>query len=112
MIPTDLPTIIQTDTQHAIDDLTGGGLRPVSPAIAATICTRLAHMAYTAGKHDAIRDLKTVAEVATILGVNGSRVRVLAKHRGVGWQVSRGTWLFSPADVDAMRVRTPGRPQS
>ncbi|MDP3909110.1 MAG: helix-turn-helix domain-containing protein [Gemmatimonadales bacterium] len=53
--------------------------------------------------------LLTTADVARELGISPARVRVLARSRSVGRMV--GTqWLFTAADVDALRVRKPGRP--
>jgi len=51
----------------------------------------------------------TTIEVAERLGISPSRVRRLAEVRKVGRKVGRD-WHFTEADVDALRVRTPGRP--
>lgn len=51
------------------------------------------------------------AAAARELGLTPGRTRRLARSRGVG-QVERGQWVFSPADIDAMRDRRPGRPYS
>jgi hypothetical protein len=37
-------------------------------------------------------------------------VRVLAKTRNIGWQISRGVWLFQPDDIEKLRPGLPGRP--
>lgn len=81
-----------------------------SPIVANRIAMTAAWDGYTAGRSSAISELKTTADVAAILGVSVRRVQALAHSRGVGWQVSRGTWLFRAEDVDAMRDRSPGRP--
>lgn len=47
----------------------------------------------------------TTNDVAAVLGITPRRVRALARSRGVGQQVTRGTWLFSHADLEAMRIR-------
>ena len=49
-------------------------------------------------------------EVAAELGITPQRVRALAQSRGVGTKVGGYMWTFTDSDVDAMRVRTPGRP--
>lgn len=58
-----------------------------------------------------VRDQLTTADVAADLGVSERRVRALASSRNVGQQVSRGTWLFTRRDVEALRDRRPGRPR-
>lgn len=59
--------------------------------------------------------LYSTAAVARILGLHPDRVRRLAQSRGVGQRAigssPAGPWLFSEADIDAMRIRTPGRPR-
>ena len=52
----------------------------------------------------------TTRDMAAILGVSERRVRALAVHRNrkqkVGWQhPTRGIWLFSAEDVEALRPR-------
>lgn len=54
-------------------------------------------------------ELKTAKEVAAELGVTPRRVLALAKTRDAGRQLGT-TWVFTPADVDKMRVRRTGRP--
>jgi hypothetical protein len=55
-------------------------------------------------------ELFTASEVAGQLGLSRQRVSALAHSRGLG--LRKGTvLLFTPDDVDAMRVRTPGRPK-
>lgn len=53
--------------------------------------------------------LYTAQEVARLLGLSARRVRALAASRGVGRRIGP-LWVFAGADVDAMRVRVPGRP--
>ncbi len=55
-------------------------------------------------------DLLTTAQVAALLGISRDRVPRLARSRGVGRRVGRD-WLFSPAEVAALRLRKPGRPR-
>jgi hypothetical protein len=54
-------------------------------------------------------DLLTAADVAAALGLTPSRVRALARSRGVGRRVGRD-WLFGASDLERLRERTPGRP--
>ena len=51
----------------------------------------------------------TTLDVAAALGIDPSRVRRMAVKRHLGQHHGR-EWLFTRADVEAMRVRTPGRP--
>lgn len=56
------------------------------------------------------RTLYSAADVAAKLGISQSRVRALAQSRGLGQQPIPRTWVFTDADLDAMRDRKPGRP--
>lgn len=81
-----------------------------SPAVIETAIQALAARAYTLGQHDALMSLMTAEQAAAELGIDSRRVRRIAATRGVGWHAGR-EWIFTPADIDAMRVRTPGRPR-
>jgi hypothetical protein len=50
-------------------------------------------------------DLLTTADAAKMLGVSTRRVRALAAARGVGQQVTRGVWIFTPQEISLL---TPG----
>jgi hypothetical protein len=50
-----------------------------------------------------------VSQVAVQLGICGSRVRQLAHSRHLGTTLGR-IWIFTQADVEAMKVRIPGNP--
>lgn len=52
----------------------------------------------------------TTIQVAAELGLTPGRVRQLARERGVGIHHGRD-WMFSAADVAALRERAPGRPR-
>lgn len=54
--------------------------------------------------------LMTTAEAAAELGISRRRVQALVKDRNLGQHLGRDI-LLTPADVDAMRVRLPGRPR-
>lgn len=92
-----------------IDDETDPARGRTSPLIAQRVALDALWAGYQAGRADAIRELRTVADAAAELGVTVSRVYRLARSRGLGWQIGRGTWLFTQADIDAMRDRRPGR---
>lgn len=53
--------------------------------------------------------LLTTADVADRLGLTPSRVRALARSRGVGRRVGRD-WLFDASDLERLRERKAGRP--
>lgn len=95
------------ETVSRIDDLTA---RPsVSPAVASRIALDAAHLAYQAGRTAAIGELVTTGQAAALLGVTERTVRDHATRRAngpapLGWQISRGTWLFRPEDIAAMRA--------
>lgn len=55
-------------------------------------------------------DLLTTAQVAEELGLTPIRIRQLATSRNVGTLYGRQL-MFTPAEVDAMRKRTTGRPR-
>ena len=63
---------------------------------------------YAADK--ARQSLMTAQDVAAEFGITHRRVVVLAKARGLGWKFS-GDWVFTPAEVEAMRHRPVGRPR-
>lgn len=52
----------------------------------------------------------TAADVALELGISKRRVLQLAHSRSVGSMPGRD-WLFTPEEVDALRVRKIGRPR-
>jgi hypothetical protein len=55
--------------------------------------------------------LYSAAAAAAVLGIDRSRVLRIARTRGLGRREPySGMWLFSADDVDAMKVRKPGRP--
>jgi hypothetical protein len=53
--------------------------------------------------------LYTSDEAAAELGITRRRVLQLAESRNVGRKLGRD-WVFTNSDIDAMRVRVPGRP--
>lgn len=56
--------------------------------------------------------LLTVDEVAAELGVDRTRVQQLARMHGLGLPHGKqGMRLFTPAMVDSIRDRRPGRPR-
>lgn len=52
----------------------------------------------------------TTTETAALLGIDESRVKRMAAARGLGRKFGERVWMFSDADVEAMRVRKRGRP--
>jgi hypothetical protein len=54
----------------------------------------------------------TTSQAAKELGVHPSRVRRMATARGIGMKLTDRLWVFSAAEVEAMRVRKPGRPRT
>ena len=97
------------DLVAAIDDATAPHRWKPSPAVANKIALNAAHVAYTAGRHAAVAELLTTEQAAHALGVGMPHVRTLAERFGVGWQISRGVWLFRPEEVEAMRERNTAR---
>ena len=68
--------------------------------------------AFSEGERAALAALMTTDEMAAELGVSVRRVQALVKSRpGVGWQVSRGTWLFRRDEIEKLRPRAVGRPK-
>jgi hypothetical protein len=51
-----------------------------------------------------------VSQVAAQLGICNSRVRQLAHSRHLGITLGR-IWMFTEADIEAMRIRKPGNPR-
>jgi hypothetical protein len=85
--------------------------RLIGEPVARTVLARVAWYAYQAGRHEAVRDLLTTAQVATALGISPLRVRQIAKQRAVGWQVEGTCWLFRAEDVERLRPYPTGRPR-
>jgi hypothetical protein len=62
----------------------------------------------------AVDGLVTVEEVARQYGIAPRTVRQLAASRRLGVRLGEGVrtvWLFTPADVEALRERKVGRPR-
>ena len=93
------------------DDLGLDSGRPI-PVVAIRVALNAAHNAYQAGRHDAIRDLRTIEQAADDLGISVQRVRQLVGG-DIGWQISRGTWLLSGENVATLAARNtkPGAPK-
>lgn len=53
----------------------------------------------------------TTEDVAKRYDIGMFRVRQLAKARGVGRQLTGGTWIFTDAEVELLRPGKPGRPK-
>lgn len=53
----------------------------------------------------------TAAQVAELLGISTHRVAELARSRNLGQLLNPRMRLFTAEDVEAMRVRVPGRPK-
>lgn len=92
--------------QQALDDLK----QTDSPAAVRHIAERLAQEAYQLGRHEALIELRTTEQICAELGITRARVQQLARARYLGWKITDRVRVFTAADVDAMRVRTPGRP--
>jgi len=56
------------------------------------------------------KDLLSTAEAAEVLGISERRVRALCQSGRMGRQVG-GTWVITPKEVEANKVRKPGRPR-
>jgi hypothetical protein len=54
--------------------------------------------------------LYSTSQAAVQLNISSRRVRALAKSRQLGITIGRA-WVFTQADIDAMRKRVNGRPQ-
>lgn len=103
-IPADLWPALEQQLERAIP----GGIPARSPAALATALAHAAMAGYQQGQHDALAEIATTAQAAIILGITERRVRQLADAGGIGWNIGRD-WLFSPADIEAMRARPDGR---
>jgi len=56
--------------------------------------------------------LYSASAVAKQLGISRQRVVAKAQQRGIGKRPRAGVWLFTPADLVALREpRKPGRPR-
>jgi len=60
---------------------------------------------------DAVFPTLSTSDVAEILGVSARRVRALAESRKVG-RIVGNSLMFFPDEVEAMKVRLPGRPRA
>lgn len=52
----------------------------------------------------------TTTDVRTRYGITRTRVHQLMKERGVGRKLSDGRWIFTEAEVEALRPGPVGRP--
>lgn len=85
-------------------------LQPMEPRASWPVLTATLGMADSTDSTEIATSIYTVSQVADILHVTDDRVRRLALSRGVGRKLDARTWVFTAADVDAMRIRIPGRP--
>jgi len=95
--------------QQSIDKYTEDE-RQLSPIRVKHALNEVAQVAFGQGESYALLSLMPTANAALKLGVTERRIRALAKSRNIGWQVSRGTWLFRPEDIDKLRPGPCGRP--
>jgi hypothetical protein len=103
------------DSLHAIvekhhERMLPFGSGPVSESVAIATLSHVADESYKRGRRDAIRELLTSDQAATRLNLTRARVLALARSRNVGWRIGRDV-LFRPEDIDALRIRMPGRPR-
>ena len=97
---------LQALVAGATDDLA----RTHSPAAIQHIAERLAHESYEYGRHQALIELRTTEQLMMELGLSRARIQQLARARNLGWKISERVRVFTPADIEAMRIRRPGRP--
>lgn len=98
--------------ESAADDLLGGQeARTITRVRAVHALSVLAQRIATDAANAALLSLLTTDDMAARLNVSARRVRALARARNVGWQVSRGTWIFRPDDIEKLRPYTAGRPR-
>jgi len=77
---------------------------------------QVAQVAFEQGRQYALSNLLTVDDLAIMFNVTPRRIRARAQllndRYGTGWKVpgSRGTWLFTPEEIEIMRPGDPGRP--
>lgn len=87
--------------------------RAVTETHARHVCEQLAQRAYEAGRHAALRELRTADEAAAAVNRSGPWVRAAAAKHGIGWRVGRD-WVFDAASIQALRdialAAKPGRP--
>ena len=106
---TDRDELIESAIQRALDALTPLAAATITRAHLEHHLRIVAQEAATVATDMARLDLWGTAAVATELGITRQRVWALARARGLGWQVEKA-WIFTPAEVDVMRDRPPGRP--
>lgn len=84
--------------------------RPIPASAARTVVAKAVHDAYTLGRDEALRGLRSSTEVAAELGITRLAVGNMARRLGLG-RVVAGVLVLTPADVEALRQRPkPGRP--
>jgi hypothetical protein len=106
-----LDELIESAIQRALDILTPHGAATISRAHLEHHLRIVAQEAATVATDMSRLDLVAGDMAAEELGITRQRVWKLARSRGLGWQVEKA-WIFTPAEVDAMRDRVPGRPPS
>jgi len=108
-----LNDLIEQDIARALDVLFGDAPAKTITRDRAEYALRIAaqHIAGEAADMALCSQIST-EQMAAILNVSERRVRFLAAERNVGWQVSRGDWVFRAEDVERLRPRPgPGRPR-
>lgn len=96
-------TTIPGDIDRAVDALAGpNGARTVTENHARHVCEQLARHAYTEGRNDALRELRTTDDAVAALGVTRAYVNRLAKRHNIGWHIGRDR-LFRPEDIETLR---------
>lgn len=77
---------------------------------------QVAQVAWQEAENDVLMNLLTVDQAAEMIGVSVRRMRAIAQVRherfGIGWKVpgTRGTWLFRPQEIEALRPGPSGNP--
>lgn len=84
--------------------------RPVEDRLATEALALLAQEAYTAGRHDALMGLRTIAEAAGELGLTPDSLRIIAARLQVGWRPHPNVLLLTREDIERIRHRPRGRP--
>jgi len=105
--------LIQNEVERWTEALLQGHVaRTITQTSAAHVLGNLAQQLRQIMQSEYALSLMTTDEVAAQLRISSRRVRALAVSRQIGWQAGRGVWVFRAEDVEAMRVRIPGRPRA
>jgi len=107
-----------SEIERSLDNLFGqGGGATLTRQRVAHELERLVHSIEQITRDSVLMSLKSTEQVAELYGVSrqsiNARAARIRDRRGLfGWKAGRGTWVFTPDEVEELRPGKTGRPPS